>query len=251
MVSRAAVERYYDQMTDSYVSAFGPVFQGSRPRETEDLLAYLGRSLDLEPGMRLLDAGCGVAGPAIWLARHFDVTIDALTISSKQVELARTEVANHNLSGRIQVTKGDFHKLEERSSAERYDRVMFLESLCHADDYKAVLSGARHALKTGGGLYIKDFYVVDPCTDARRKEAHSSDLNRLNSLYHLELPRLGDLINLITELGFLIRFVRMPDYDSDYSNWAAFEQLTGRYWSPESGAPGEVIQGVEILCWKL
>lgn len=250
-VTTSAVETYYDEMSDAYLSAFGPIFQGSRPLNTDELLAYLGRSLDLAPGMRLLDAGCGVAGPALFLASHFDVTIEGLTISGRQVEQATDEIARRDLGARVSVRKGDFHQLGEMKPGEQFDRIMFLESLCHAQDYRQVLSGAHNLLKTGGGLYIKDFYVVEPRAAAGTGRAHSGDLQRLNQLYHLELPRLGDLVNLLADLGFLIRFVRMPEYESDYTHWAAFEQLTGRHWAPESGAPGEVIQGVEIFCWKI
>lgn len=250
-VGPAEVRSYYEANTEAYVAGFGEVFQGSRPESTDELLRCIGDALSLEAGMRMLDAGCGIAGPATSLAQEYGVSVEALTISPTQAELARHRVDERRLADRVRVTQGDFHDLDSLYSAATFDRVVFLESLCHASDYRRVLRGARNVLASGGALYIKDFYVVDQSRDAARAEAQRPDLERLNALYHLELPRLGDLLNLICELGFLVRFARMPEFAPVYSQWAAFEQITGRHWAPQSGEPGEVIQGIEIFAWKV
>lgn len=244
------VREYYEAHTDAYLAGFGEVFQGSRPASTDDLLSSIGNALDLQAGMRVLDAGCGVAGPATWLAKRYDVHIEALTLSPSQAAIARGRVEERDLTDRICVTQGDFHDLGALYAPASFDRVIFLESLCHAGDYRRVLEGAHRTLRSGGGLYIKDFYVVDQSRDAVRAANQRADLERLNALYHLELPRLGDLLNLIGECGFLVKFARMPEFEPVYSPWAKFEQITGRHWAPQSGAPGEVIQGIEIFAWK-
>lgn len=249
-VTAADVRSYYEANTDAYVAGFGEVFQGSRPESTDELLACIGSALSLEAGMKVLDAGCGIGAPAIWLAQQHKVHVEALTISPTQAELAQRRADKRKLSDSVHVRQGDFHDLQKQYPPESFDRVVFLESLCHANDYGAVLAGARNVLKRGGALYIKDFYVVDQTRDPARAAAQRFDLERLNALYHLELPRLGDLVNLICELGLLIRFARMPEFSPVYSQWAAFEQITGRHWAPKSGEPGEVIQGIEIFAWK-
>lgn len=250
-IGPVGVRDYYEAHTHAYVAGFGEVFQGSRPESTDELLNLIGEALDLQAEMSVLDAGCGVGGPATWLAERYGVSVDALTISPTQAELARRRVEERRLTDRVNVSQGDFHALDSLYPAESFDRVVFLESLCHASDFRRVLANAHRALRSGGGLYIKDFYVVDQSRDAARAEAQRPDLERLNALYQLELPKLGDLVNLICEIGFLVRFARMPKFAPVYSQWAAFEQITGRHWAPQSGAPGEVIQGIEIFAWKI
>jgi cyclopropane fatty-acyl-phospholipid synthase-like methyltransferase len=250
-VGSADVQRYYEANTEAYVAGFGEVFQGSRPESTESLLSCISSALSLEDGMRVLDAGCGIAGPATWLAQQHGVSVEALTISPTQVKLAQRRVEELQLSDRVRVSEGDFHELDKLYLPASFERVVFLESLCHAHDYRRVLRGAHQALSVGGALYIKDFYVVDQSRDAARAEAQRPDLERLNALYRLELPRLGDLLNLICELGFLVQFARMPEFAPDYTQWSAFEQITGRHWGPKSGEPGEVIQGIEIFALKI
>jgi len=246
----AEVRDYYERMTAAYLEGFGPVFQGSRPESTEELLRYVAEALDLKPGMRLLDAGCGVGGPALWLARHHELIIEGLTISSVQAEAATRVATDAALDGRLHFRQGDFHQLPELYPTESFDRVMFLESLCHAESYRRVLAGARDVLKPGGALYIKDFHIVDQRRDPGRNRAQARDLAALNSLYRLTLPRQGDLVSLLCELGFLIRYMRMPAYEPTYTHWSDYERVAGRHWAPASGAPGEVIQAVEFFCLK-
>jgi Mycolic acid cyclopropane synthetase len=83
------VEQYYDEWTARYIGGVGEVFQGARPQSTDELLGYLLEAAALEDGMTVLDAGSGVCGPALWFAAHRDIRIEALTISSVQVEQAQ------------------------------------------------------------------------------------------------------------------------------------------------------------------
>lgn len=249
--STEGVRAYYEAMTPAYLAGFGAVFQGSRPDSTEELLDYLTAALDLRPGFRLLDAGCGVAGPAIGIAQRCDVSIDGITLAQVQADEAQARIAAAGLADRVRVTRHDFATIGELYPEPVFDRVMFLESLCHAQDYRVVLAGAHRALKSGGALYIKDFYAVDHRSRPAVHQKQAGDLAKLSALYHMQVPDLASLVDLVGELGFLIRFVRMPEYDSTYRHWAKFEQVALRSWNPTSGQPGEVIQGIELFCWKI
>lgn len=249
--ARQDVADYYEAMTPAYLEGFGSIFQGSRPASTQELIDYIEDALNLAPGMRLLDAGCGVGGPALALAeKQRALTIDALTLSDLQAATARREAARAGVADRVTVAQGDFHLLAKSYPIESFDRVMFLESLCHAENYRDVIAGAYSVLKPGGGLYIKDFHVVDHRRDQARHEAQIGDLESLNRLYQLQLPYLSDLVDILSQVGFLIRFMRMPSYVPTFDQWLSYETIAGRHWAPKSGTPGEVIQAVEFFCWR-
>jgi hypothetical protein len=58
------------------------------------------------------------------------------------------------------------------------------------------------------------------------------------------------MVDLLSGLGFVIRYMRMPDYVPSYSHWAPYEELAGAAWNPASAEPGDIIQAVEFFCWK-
>lgn len=244
------VRSYYEEMTPAYVAGFGEIFQGSRPESTEALLDYLVDAAGIEDGMRVLDAGCGVGGPATGIAARRSVTIEGLTLAQAQVDQAARRIEAGGLTGRVVIRQGDFHTIGSLYEPESFDRVLFLESLCHAESYETVLAGAHRVLKTGGALYIKDFYCVDNRVRPSMAAGQLADLEKLNSLYRLQLPDLASIVDLLSALGFMIRFMRMPAYEASYTHWLAYEDLAGAAWNPTSAEPGDIIQAVEFFCWK-
>jgi len=59
-----------------------------------DKLELICRKLQLEPGMRVLDIGCGFGGLARYAAEHYGVSVTGLTVSKRQAELG-TRLASH------------------------------------------------------------------------------------------------------------------------------------------------------------
>lgn len=55
----------------------------------EAKMALICRKLQLEPGMRVLDIGCGWGGLAAYMAKHYKVSVTGITVSAEQVKLAR------------------------------------------------------------------------------------------------------------------------------------------------------------------
>lgn len=245
--STSDVKQYYDEMTSSYIEGFGEVFQGSRPESTDELVDYLIQAAKLEDNLTILDAGCGICGPAIMFAERCDINIEALTLSSVQVSKAQDLIRNKGLQRQINVRQGDFHRLDDLYPANTFDRVLFLESLCHAEDYRKVLAQARHVLKPGGFLYIKDFYAIDHRSRPDLLALQANDLKALNQLYRLVMPDLPSTVDLISELGFEIIFMRKPLYNYSLAAWQNFMQHTNQFWIRESGP---AIQTAEFLAFK-
>lgn len=245
--SVADVKHYYEEMTRDYIEGFGEVFQGSRPASTDELLDYLIQAARLEDGLRVLDAGCGVCGPATGFAERRHLNIEALTLSKVQVDVAKQRIEAKGLQSRINVRQGDFHHLSELYPANSFDRVMFLESLCHAVDYRRAIEQANQVLKPGGFLYIKDFYAIDHRSRPHLLDAHAKDLRELNRLYRLVTPDLTSTVDLISEFGFDIHFIRKPMYTFSLAAWENFMRHTNSYWIRESGP---AIETYEFLAYK-
>ena len=83
---------YYDGATELYEYGWGTSFHFSRFYKGESFAAslarhehYLAAQMNLKPGMRVLDVGCGVGGPARQIARFADVQIIGLNNNDFQV----------------------------------------------------------------------------------------------------------------------------------------------------------------------
>lgn len=71
------------------------------------------RKLGLEPGMRLLDVGCGWGGMLLHAAEHYGVSGVGVTLSNAQEELARKRVAEAGLEGRVEIRRQDYRDIAD------------------------------------------------------------------------------------------------------------------------------------------
>lgn len=228
----AQVAEHYDVFTKDYLAATGEFIQFFRTLDTDALMNYVATAAGIEDGMHVLDAGCGVGAPSIWLAQRFPrLKIDAVTISPVQAEIALARVAQAGLADRITIRQGDFHRLAELFPAHIYDRVLFLESLGHSADQARVMRGVSQVLVHGGQVYIKDFFRLsddDPATAAKIEMA----IDVINRTYHYHVMGLGTLIDAIVAAKLMPCLLRPPAMVADVAVAAAFEDRTGRLTYP-------------------
>jgi cyclopropane fatty-acyl-phospholipid synthase-like methyltransferase len=215
------VRRYYDVWTEKYLEFFGESIQAHRPSREEDLLAYLLEGLGLRDGQRVLDAGCGICGPARYFAASRDIDIDALTISPVQVAIALQRNENAGLAERIRVTLGDFHELIALYGRERFDVVYFLESLSHSSRPGHVIREAYGALKPGGILYIKDFFILPQPTPEQQQRALEV-IERVDRTFAVRSPWVAEIENELRQAGLLKLFARRLQFTDDDSIWRRF-----------------------------
>ena len=82
------------------------------------------RKLRIEPGMTLLEIGCGWGGFALHAATHYGCQVVGTTISKEQYDKAKERVANAGLEDRIEITMTDYRKL-----TGKFDRIASIEML--------------------------------------------------------------------------------------------------------------------------
>lgn len=217
------IEKYYDHRTEDYVRDYGDIIQAARPASDEEFINFLIKSMNPKEGMRLLDAGCGVCGPAIGIAKSINVIIDGITISQKQVDESIKRIEKEGLSDRIKPIKGDFHKFQDYYSQDTFDIIYFLESLGYAENIQTVLEGTLKILKVGGYIYIKDFFMV-PILNKEHEIFRLKSLEEIRSQYHYKVANLTKLISELRSLGLYIEYVRKLDFIEDFAKASTFEQ---------------------------
>ena len=109
----------------------------------EDKMEMICRKLLLEPGMKVLDVGCGWGGLALWMAERYDVEVTGITVSKEQAELARSRCSD--LPVAIELT-------DYRSLSGRYDRIVSVGMFEHVGqkNYRTYFNVLRSLLSDGG-----------------------------------------------------------------------------------------------------
>lgn len=87
---------------------------------------HIARKLELEPGMRVLEVGCGWGGLALHFARHYGVSVSAYNISKEQLKFARQRAGEEGLADQI-----DFIEADYRTATGSFDRFVSVGMLEH------------------------------------------------------------------------------------------------------------------------
>jgi len=244
-----SVAKYYDDWTQRYLDTYGEIIQAYRPSNTDELLRYTIQSIGLQDGQRILDAGCGVCGPAVFFAKHLDLQIEAVTISPKQVEIGKTKIQEATVENKVQVRQGDYHELSNIYEGQEFDGILFLESLGHAANPQKVIQEAYKLTKRGGFIYIKDFFPKEEAHPVLAQQI-GKVIDRINDAYTYNVLDLYETLSALRSVGFEIIYIKRPGYENDIYIRADFEKKNGieLYGGKAEFVPAEWL---EIKCQKI
>lgn len=130
------VQHHYDISDELYARMLGEDMQYScayfaRPGLSLDEAqaakkAHIAGKLLLEPGMHVLDIGCGWGGMALTLARDYGARVTGVTLSQNQLATAQARAEKAGLAEQVEFRLIDYRKLDEK-----FDRVVSIGMLEH------------------------------------------------------------------------------------------------------------------------
>lgn len=182
-------EQYSESSIRAYESIYGRDFvsPGGAPMARE-----LIRRLGLDPGSRVLDAGCGLGGSAFLMAREFGWQVDGIDLSRNMIELARQRCLEYELSELVELDHGDCLALSRR---ERYHAVYSRDVFLHIHDKARLFASLLEALRPGGRMLFTDY--------CRGEEPWSGDFSDYVESRAYELHTVPQYIALLEATGFI------------------------------------------------
>jgi len=197
-----------DQMV--YTCAYFPTPETALEEAQIAKMDLVCHKLRLQPGERVVEAGCGWGALALHMARKFGVKVRAFNISKAQLALARERAAREGLQDAVEFVEADYREI-----GGKYDAFVSVGMLEHV--------GPRHFQELGR--------VMDRCLHANgRGLIHSIGTDRpgpLNTWIERRIfpgarpPSLGEMMPLFGPNGFSIL---------DVENLRQHYALTLRHW---------------------
>lgn len=129
----------------------------------------------IKPEHKVLDAGCGIGGSSIWLAKNIGCQVTGVTVSAEQVGHATRNAARHGVADKVEFKQVDF--CNTHFPDESFDVVWAIESSCYATDKRDFFREAYRVLKKGGTLMACDGYVTRREFDDKEWQAVMDCLN--------------------------------------------------------------------------
>ena len=170
-----------------------------------DKLDMICRKLQLKPGDRLLDLGCGWGALVCHAVQHFGVKAHGVTLSQAQVDFAQQRIQSLGLESRARVELKDYNDV-----VGKYDKVACIGMIEHVGiaNIPNYLSKVN-SLLSDRGIFL-NHGITRPAKRSRRKFKRIRPEQKMLRKYIFpggELDHIGHTIEMMEAHGFRIHDV--------------------------------------------
>lgn len=146
--------------TDEVIKSFRP--------SLANMNAQMAKYAEIKTGESVLDAGCGVGGTAIFLAKTLGCQVTGISLSAEQVNQAKQNAETNGLNHLLSFSQQNFNQTKFPDAS--FDVVWGLESVVHEENKSAFLKEAKRILKPGGRIILGE-YIKAPRPLSEKEDA--------------------------------------------------------------------------------
>ncbi|WP_066483200.1 MULTISPECIES: SAM-dependent methyltransferase [unclassified Sphingomonas] len=154
-------DRLYDLFLDAdrqYSCAYYTDPANSLEQAQSDKKAHIAAKLALEPGMRVLDIGCGWGGMALYLNAKTGARVHGITLSEEQLKVAQRRASEAGVADQV-----TFELIDYRAVAGPFDRIVSVGMFEHVGPphYRTFFNKCRELLTPDGVMLLHTIGRLD------------------------------------------------------------------------------------------
>lgn len=217
-----------------YTCAYFRDWSNSLDQAQYDKMDMICRKLQLQPGDRMLDIGCGWGGLICHAAKHYGVKAHGITLSQQQHDYARAKIAELGLSNQVSVEICDY-----ANHQGTYDKISSIGMSEHigAANYPRYFSKINSMLRDRG--------LVLNHAIARSSKSSQKLVKRIRPERKFLLKYIFPGSELIP-VGMTTDFLEQTGFEvNDVESWRDHYAITLRFWCKNLSANKE--RAIELV----
>jgi cyclopropane-fatty-acyl-phospholipid synthase len=146
--------RLYDLFLDAdrqYSCAYYTDPENPLEQAQSDKKAHIVAKLAIEPGMKVLDIGCGWGGMALYIHQHTGAEVLGITLSEEQLKIARARAEAAGVADKVR-----FQLIDYRALTGQFDRIVSVGMFEHVGtpQYRTFFAKCRELTTPDGVMLI-------------------------------------------------------------------------------------------------
>ena len=208
-------EELYDLFLDKKHRQYSCAYFLKENESLEDAqqnkINHIIKKLNLKPGQKVLDIGCGWGGMAFELARQSQCEVKGISLSENQIRYCKNKAKELNLDNQVHFELCDYRKVDDK-----FDRVVSVGAFEHFGKkfYKTFFNKVKNILNDDGICLLHTIGSVDPPGAPQswiQKRIFPGGI----------VPSLSDMVNPIEKTGLVISDCEtlIHHYDKTLKAW--------------------------------
>ncbi|RYZ84697.1 MAG: methyltransferase domain-containing protein [Moraxellaceae bacterium] len=161
----------------------------------ESKFAWYAQQMNLAPGKKILDVGCGWGGPLVHFCKHYQVSGVGISVSPRGLTVARQRAQDYGVDAQFLLSHW-----QHLPDTPQFDAIYTDEVMVHIPDLTAFFKKCHRMLKPGGRMVHKDLHFVH----SKYKHAKDPLSQHVNKMYAYSghYRTLVDMLAALDEAGF-------------------------------------------------
>ncbi|KAK4743857.1 hypothetical protein SAY87_010169 [Trapa incisa] len=212
------VNKYYDLVTSFYEFGWGESFHFAPRWKGESLKEsitrhehFLALQLELKPGHKVLDVGCGIGGPLREISRFSSTSITGLNNNEYQITRAKELNRIAEVDKTCSFVKADFMNMPFPDCT--FDAAYAIEATCHAPDVYESYKEIYRVLKPGQCFAAYEWCMTDSYDPSNRDHQNiKAEIELGNGLPEIRFTR--QCLEALEKAGFEVLWEKDLTMDS-------------------------------------